>query len=103
MTCEFYYDPSSIGLTEVAEIDAGDGYDFNKVTLWRDTEGKLWAAADSGCSCPTPYENHKWPTDFTEIREERDIRPLIDQMYGCSPGELFDFVAAVRSAIRTSD
>ena len=44
-------------------------YDFSDVMIVRDkADGKLYAAYDAGCSCPVPFENHVFPTDFVELR-----------------------------------
>ena len=53
-------------------------YDFSDVILVKDTnDGKLYAAHDSGCSCPSPFEKHVFPTDFTEIRSTEDFRNFL--------------------------
>lgn len=53
-----YYYPQNYGLEIVAEIDFADSYEFDKVVVWRNEAGDLLWATDSGCSCPTPFENH---------------------------------------------
>ncbi len=75
-----YCNPENFGLSVIAEIDTAGAYEFDMVVLWRDAEGVLWAAHDSGCSCPCPFENHVWPTDYTEIRNPRDLKPLLEQL-----------------------
>jgi len=58
--------------------DPNASYDFDDVILVCDTrDGKIYAAQDSGCSCPTPFENHRFPTDFTEIRSVEDFRNFV--------------------------
>jgi len=52
-----YYNPEKHGLTVVAEIEYSSGeYEFDTRVVWRDASGKLYTARDSGCSCPTPFE-----------------------------------------------
>jgi hypothetical protein len=55
-----YYHPEALGLEIIAEIDYSDGsYQFDQRIVWRHKEtGKLYTARDSGCSCPTPFENY---------------------------------------------
>lgn len=53
-----YYSPESHGLTIVDSIDTGGSYEFDIVAIWKDSDGNLFWAADSGCSCPTPFENY---------------------------------------------
>lgn len=59
-----YYDPSDFGLEVVGEIERSDGcYQFDMVVVWKQTRGKYWIGQDSGCSCPSPFE------DVTDINE----------------------------------
>jgi hypothetical protein len=54
-----YYDPEKFGLTTVGEIDWSDGcYQFDLTVVWkRDFDGRFVYAEDSGCSCPSPFED----------------------------------------------
>lgn len=93
-----YSSPESHGLTEIAEIDTGESYEFNMVVLWRAETGELWAAADSGCSCPTPFEDHTFPTDFTLVRAVEDIDPMLAGLTG-DAAVVADFRQRVRAAL----
>ena len=55
-----YYTPQHFALTTVGEIEWGDGcYSFDLTVVWRrNIDGKLVYADDSGCSCPSPFEDH---------------------------------------------
>ncbi len=54
-----YYSPEQFGLEPVAEIDYSSGsYEFDLRVIWRHKEtGQLYTARDSGCSCPSPFED----------------------------------------------
>lgn len=52
-----YYDPEKFGLTIVGEIDRADSYEFDKFVVWRKADGSTWYCTDSGCSCPSPFED----------------------------------------------
>lgn len=53
-----YYNPESFGLTQVGEIEKSDGcYQFDLIVVWKQARGKYWIGQDSGCSCPSPFEN----------------------------------------------
>jgi hypothetical protein len=54
-----YYDPDEYGLETFGEIDWSDGnYVFDLTVVWRRTaDGVFLYADDSGCSCPSPFEN----------------------------------------------
>lgn len=59
-----YYNPESYGLEVVAEIEYSSGsYEFDTRVIWKDKQGLYWTARDSGCSCPTPFEDY----DLTNI------------------------------------
>lgn len=71
-----YYDPEKFGLKIVCEIEYSSGsYEFDKrVIFMRVCDGKLFTARDSGCSCPTPFEdiflNDLEDYNFGTIRNE---------------------------------
>jgi hypothetical protein len=53
-----YSSPEKYGLTTVGEIDYSDGcYQFDLTVVWRDAHGRLFYGDDSGCSCPSPFED----------------------------------------------
>jgi hypothetical protein len=53
-----YYHPEIHGLERVSEVDYSDGcYQFDLRVVWKDSKGRLWTARDSGCSCPSPFED----------------------------------------------
>lgn len=54
-----YYSPEKWGLTPVADIDWSDGdYVFDYRCVWKDANGVFYTARDSGCSCPSPFEDY---------------------------------------------
>lgn len=67
-----YSYPEKSGLEIIASGDIGEMYEFAMIVVWRDVEtGELLVGADSGCSCPSPFE--------TQTRESlTSIRGLTD-------------------------
>ncbi len=62
-----YYSPEKCGLEIFEDIDTADSYAFNMFVIWkRLEENTLWYASDSGCSCPTPFEDIYELTPITE-------------------------------------
>lgn len=55
-----YYHPEALGLTTVAEVEYSDGcWQFDTRVVWRhDATGALYTKRDSGCSCPSPFEDY---------------------------------------------
>ena len=64
-----YYEPEAFGLQLFAEVDDADAnYSFSKVVVWQDpfTFDYFWAH-DSGCSCPSPFEDVHGREDLTRF------------------------------------
>lgn len=57
-----YYSPESRGLITFDELHEDDlSYEFNIIWIARHVDsGELFWAHDSGCSCPTPFENYEF-------------------------------------------
>lgn len=75
-----YYNPAEAGFELLAEVEDRDvgSYEFDFAILLRDREtGKLYAAHDSGCSCPTPFEDVRTLGDLIEIRSVADVMGFI--------------------------
>jgi hypothetical protein len=55
---DVYSNPEKYGLEIVGSVEWEDEpYQFNMTAVWRDREtGQLYWADDSGCSCPSPFE-----------------------------------------------
>lgn len=54
-----YYKPEAFGLIPFGEFDLYEpDYSFDIVALWRDEDNNWYWASDSGCSCPTPFEDY---------------------------------------------
>lgn len=53
-----YYYPEKCGLEVVGELEYSSGnYEFDTRVVWfHAASGRLLTARDSGCSCPTPFE-----------------------------------------------
>ncbi len=54
-----YYNPKAFGYKTVGEVNWDDEpYQFDFTVVWAKESGELVWADDSGCSCPSPFENH---------------------------------------------
>jgi hypothetical protein len=53
-----YYAPEKFGLTAFGQVDDGGPYEFDLFVVWTsgDDSNVLWGT-DSGCSCPSPFED----------------------------------------------
>ena len=102
-----YYEPEKFGLEILAEHDWAGDYEFSQVCVWRHVEtGELRAAADSGCSCPSPFGDLTWE-GMAPIKRADDLRPLVESLYdakwdGGADAGVADLKAKVHRALRES-
>jgi hypothetical protein len=61
-----YSNPADLGLEIVGEAsDSEASYSFDIFIVFRDHAGVLYYAEDSGCSCPSPFEDYVRLSDLT--------------------------------------
>ena len=66
-----YYHPEKHGLTVIDSLEHSSGfYEFDTHIAWVHTDGRVFLAHDSGCSCPTPFENYESLDDLTQVTSE---------------------------------
>lgn len=78
-----YYNPENWDLTTIAEFDKSDGcYQFDLVVIWQTNEGYLLIGTDSGCSCPSPFEDVEHVSELTHVNPDNpaaDIRNAVGE------------------------
>lgn len=73
-----YHQPERCGVELVATLEDDEAYAFDIVILIRDLEtGGFYMAADSGCSCPTPFERLRELSDLTQVRTLEDVKTFV--------------------------
>jgi hypothetical protein len=70
--------PEKLGLEIVGDADDSEEYSFDQFVVWKDATGQLYYASDSGCSCPTPFENYKTVESLTK-GTVTEIHAALDQ------------------------
>lgn len=76
-----YYYPEQFGLTTIGEVEWSEPcYDFDLTVLWRDEAGKLYWASDSGCSCPSPFEDLGGLNDLSTGSAHEFAKILTDRL-----------------------
>ncbi len=69
-----YYNPAECGLEIVGTADADLSWEFDMIVVWKDVAtGAFFAAHDSGCSCPTPFEDVTGLDKMTRIKKVEDF------------------------------
>ena len=68
-----FYSPEKWGLKTVGSLNNGGGFDFDYFSVWIDASGFLYAAEDSGCSCPYPFENVTTIEQLTRYSNASDL------------------------------
>lgn len=95
-----YYEPERYGLTVLHEHDPPLSYEFHMLVLWVHKSGKLLMASDSGCSCPSPFEDYTSLRDLTPVGSIEDIQSVVAEYnsvaYGGHLADTHDFVMAAR-------
>lgn len=74
----FYSDYASIGW-ELLEIgDENLDYEFDILAFWKTPDGRVFSASDSGCSCPTPFENYENEAELERVGSLAQAEQIID-------------------------
>ena len=97
-----YYYPEKCGLTIVAEIELEvQDYSYNTIVVWKHESGRLFSAHDSGCSCPTPFENFCRLSDLTELTPYalNELRNTIYTHEDVTPQAAQEFLYKVKAAL----
>lgn len=95
---DVYYQPEKFGLVPVAELELSEpDYSFDLVMVWEHTEtGQLYVGYDSGCSCPSPFE------DYTSL-DKLDLLDYDSLVEGVArapdQNAMADFLQKVREAM----
>lgn len=63
--------PEKYGLTLVGSLDDPWAcYSFDDLCVWSHEDGRVFWATDSGCSCPSPFEDFKSLDDLEEVTND---------------------------------
>ncbi|QNO12443.1 hypothetical protein SEA_MULCHMANSION_274 [Streptomyces phage MulchMansion] len=59
--------PQRVSLDSLEFVDSFDWdheqWQFNITQVWKETRGRYYVASDSGCSCPSPFQNINYTDD----------------------------------------
>jgi hypothetical protein len=74
-----YYSPEKCGLKLVGSLeDPNADYSFSTVVLFKKNEDdSFWIVADSGCSCPSPFEDITSLSDMQRVHTWEEAEKFI--------------------------
>lgn len=83
MDSNIYYSPEDFGLKIVSVLEMHEpDYDFDMTVAWQDIHtGDVYWAHDSGCSCPSPFENILEIGDLTPVRNTKEVSDFINNYW----------------------
>lgn len=70
-----YYHPEVHGLTIVGSVDCDGDYGFDMFVVWTDGKALYWGQ-DSGCSCPSPFEDANTLGDLCSGSRKECLRAI---------------------------
>lgn len=74
LDADVYNTPENFDLTVLGGLgDPEASYSFNYLMVWEHKDGRIFYASDSGCSCPSPFE------DYTKLEDLGD--PVTDDNF----------------------
>ena len=78
-----YDNPEQLELKVFAEIsNLALDYEFSMFVVWQDKRGNLFYAEDSGCSCPSPFENITGVEELNTVIGADGLKAFFDALTG---------------------
>lgn len=71
-----YYNPEKLDLELLSFDEPNMSYEYNTLCFWVTKEGLIYCASDSGCSCPTPFEEYSGENQKEVIQKLERIGSL---------------------------
>lgn len=87
-----YYNPKGLALEMLAFEDPGANYNFDTICFWATQDGRVYTAHDSGCSCPTPFEDYEGETqeDVLKLLERVGSIEQAERAFDCWNSALYN-------------
>lgn len=103
---DVYYNPSDFNLTPVADIELdNESCSFNILSVWKHKDGSFYYAQDSGCSCPSPFQDYHSIEQLQKLSVENfsELENITNKSRGATPMTIKYFLNAVKEAIDKKD
>lgn len=69
-----HYYPEKLDLVMLDFADEEVNYAFDYLAFWKDKQGNVYSASDSGCSCPSPFEDYEGRTTEEVIQKLERVK-----------------------------
>lgn len=67
---DVYYNPEEFDLEIIGSLDDPEAsYSFDLLVVWKHEDGRVFWASDSGCSCPSPFEDYTSLESLSEVTD----------------------------------
>jgi hypothetical protein len=99
MMDDVYSSPEKFGLTTIAQLDDDlANYSFDMVVAWKHSDGSIYWGQDSGCSCPSPFEEFTGLEMLSRAAPDLlDLQQAVENHHTHSAEDARRFMEAVRS------
>ena len=97
-----YYSPEDHGLKVMWQIEKEPEYDFDMTIVWkRISDGALFWASDSGCSCPSPFEDYSGIGDLTPLTQATfgELESHVRGHWSFGAADKVEFLSKIRRAL----
>lgn len=99
-----YYSPELCNLELLTSIDTAGSYEFDIFAIWFNKDTKtLYYDQDSGCSCPTPSDDHG--NDLKEITKDTwyNFNEALKNHYNITQDEINDILSKVKRHLNANN
>ncbi len=73
-----YYSPEKLGLESISFNQPDLSYEYNIFVIFKTPDRRFFFAVDSGCSCPTPFEDYESETMDETVQQMTQIADVED-------------------------
>lgn len=98
-----YYSPEKCGLEIFESIDTAGSYEFDMFVVWKKLDDNtLWWDTDSGCSCPSPFDNSDHGHELKPITEEtwHGFKEALKNHYTITQSDINDITRKVKDYLK---
>lgn len=97
-----YYHPENCDVELLITIDEPNmSYEFNTTIIVKDNPtGVLYVTSDSGCSCPTPFEDVRGLGDMTVLRNMDDFDTYFADNHGYNASDILSARRKIAELLR---